>query len=44
MLVDAAVKGGRRGLVAEIIAHEATTRAVAPTERAGYVAAARWLA
>jgi len=44
MLVDAAVKGGRRGLVAEIIAHEATTRAVPPTERAGYAAAALWLA
>ena len=44
MLVDAAVKAGRRDLVAEIIAHEAATRAVPPTERAGYAAAARWLA
>jgi tetratricopeptide (TPR) repeat protein len=44
MLVDAAMKAGRRGLVAEMIAHEAATRAVPPTERAGYAAAARWLA
>jgi hypothetical protein len=44
MLVDAAVKAGRRDLVAELIAHEAATRAVPPTERAGYAAAARWLA
>jgi hypothetical protein len=44
MLVDAAVKAGRRDLVAELTAHEAATRAVPPTERAGYAAAARWLA
>ena len=44
MLVDAAMQAGRRDLVAEVIAHEAATRAVPPTERAGYAAAARWLA
>ena len=44
MLVDAAMRAGRRGVVGEIVAHEARTRAVPPAERAGYVAAARWLA
>lgn len=44
MLLDAAVKAARRDLVGEMIAHEAATRAVPPAERAGYAAAARWLA
>jgi tetratricopeptide (TPR) repeat protein len=44
MLVDAAMQAGRRDIVAEIIAHQTETRAVPPTERAGYAAAARWLA
>ncbi len=42
MLVDAAMKSGRRDIVDDIIAREAQTRAVPPLERAGY-AAARWL-
>ncbi len=43
MLIDAAIRVGRRDLVAEMIAHQAATRAVPPRERAGYEAAARWL-
>ena len=43
MLVDAALKSGRRDIVAEVIAHETATRALDPAERAGYAAAARWL-
>jgi tetratricopeptide (TPR) repeat protein len=43
MLVDSAMRAGRRALVAEMIAHETTTRAVPPTVRAGYAAAANWL-
>ena len=43
MLIDAAMKAGRRDLVAEMIAHETATRAVPPTQRAGYAAAARWI-
>jgi tetratricopeptide (TPR) repeat protein len=44
MLLDAAVKAGQRELVGEMIAHENATRTVPPAERAGYAAAARWLA
>jgi len=44
MLLDAAMNAGRRDLAAEMIAHEAATRTVPPAERAGYAAAARWLA
>jgi hypothetical protein len=44
MLADAALRSGRRDIVAEIIAHESETRAVPPSGRAGYAAAARWLA
>jgi tetratricopeptide (TPR) repeat protein len=44
MLIDAAVKAGRRDVVSAMIAHETATRAVPPTQRAGYAAAARWLA
>src|SRR5262249_57039929 len=44
MLVDTAMRAGHRDVVGEIVAHEARTRAVPPGERAGYVAAARWLA
>jgi hypothetical protein len=43
MLADAAMKAGRRDIVAEILAHETATRASAPAERTGYAAAARWL-
>ncbi len=43
MLIDAAMKAGRRDVVSAMIAHETTTRAVPPTQRAGYAAAARWL-
>jgi tetratricopeptide (TPR) repeat protein len=43
MLVDAAMKAGRRDVVAEVLAHETATRAAAPTERSGYATAARWL-
>jgi hypothetical protein len=43
MLVDAAMKTSRRDIVAEIVAHEARTRASPPAARAGYAAAARWL-
>lgn len=44
MLVDAAVKSGRGDIVGDIIADQAANRTVPPTERAGYAAAARWLA
>jgi tetratricopeptide (TPR) repeat protein len=44
MLVDAAMREARRDIVGEIVAHEAETRAVPPSDRAGYAAAARWLA
>jgi hypothetical protein len=43
MLIDAAVKANRRDVVAPMIARETATRAVPPTQRAGYAAAARWL-
>jgi len=43
MLVDAAMQAGRRDIVAEIVDHEAGTRAIPPAERAGYAAATRWL-
>jgi len=44
MLIDAAMKAGRRDLVGEMIAHEIATRTVPPVARAGYATAARWLA
>ena len=44
LLIDAAMKAGRRDVVGAMIAHETATRAVPPGERAGYAAAARWLA
>jgi hypothetical protein len=44
MLLDAAMRAGRRDLAGEIVAHEAACRAVPPAGRAGYAAAARWLA
>ena len=31
------------GVVSAMVAHETATRAVPPTQRAGYAAAARWL-
>ena len=43
MLIDSAVKAERRDVVSAMIAHETATRAVPPTQRAGYAAAARWL-
>jgi hypothetical protein len=43
MLVDAAMRLGRRELVAEIVDHETRTRALPPSDRAGYAEAARWL-
>jgi len=43
VLIDAAMKSGRRDVVGPMVAHETATRAVAPTQRAGYAAAARWL-
>jgi hypothetical protein len=43
MLLDAAMQAGRRDLVGEMVAHEAATRAVPPSERSGYAAAVRWL-
>jgi tetratricopeptide (TPR) repeat protein len=43
MLIDAAVRAGRRELVGEMLAHERASRALPPGARAGYAAAARWL-
>ena len=43
MLIDAAMKADRRDVVLEMIAYETTTRAVPPTQRAGYAAAACWI-
>jgi hypothetical protein len=43
MLVDAAVRAGRRDIVTEVLAHETATRAAPPAERAGYATAARWI-
>jgi len=41
MLIDAAMKAGRRNVVGEIIAPE--TAPPPPSRRAGYAAAARWI-
>ncbi len=43
MLIDAAMRAGRRDVVEPMIAHETATRAVPPLQRVGYAAAARWL-
>jgi len=43
MLIDAAMKAESRDVVSVMIARETATRAVPPTQRAGYAAAARWL-
>jgi tetratricopeptide (TPR) repeat protein len=43
MLIDSAMQAERRDVVAAMIAHEAATRTVPPTERVGYAKAARWL-
>ena len=43
MLIDAAMRSGRRDVVGAMIAHETAARAVPPSQRAGYAAAARWL-
>jgi tetratricopeptide (TPR) repeat protein len=43
MLIDSAMKADRRDVVSAMIAHEAATRSVPPTQRAGYAAPARWL-
>lgn len=44
MLIDAAMKSGRRDIAGAMIAHETDTRAAPPSQRAGYAAAAHWLA
>ena len=43
MLIDAAVKAGRRDIVGEMISHEDATRSVPSAHRAGYAEPARWL-
>lgn len=43
MLVDSAMQAGNRELVTRMIGHEAATRAVPPSQRAGYAKAAHWL-
>jgi tetratricopeptide (TPR) repeat protein len=43
MLADSAMRAGRRDVLAPMIAEMAATRAVPPTRRAGYAAAASWL-
>jgi hypothetical protein len=43
ILVDSAMKADRRDVVASLIADEAASHTVPPTQRAGYAAAARWL-
>jgi len=43
MLIDSAMKAERADVVSAMIAHETATRAVLPTQRAGYAAPARWL-
>jgi hypothetical protein len=43
ILIDSAMKADRRHGVTAMIADETLTHAVAPTQRAGYAAAARWL-
>jgi hypothetical protein len=43
ILIDSAMRADRRDVVAAMIADETATHSVAPTQRAGYAAAARWL-
>jgi hypothetical protein len=43
ILIDSAMQADRRDVVAAMITEEAATHAVAPSRRAGYTAAARWL-
>jgi tetratricopeptide (TPR) repeat protein len=43
MLIDSAMRAGRRDVVSAMIAHETATRALPPAQRAGYAPAARWL-
>jgi tetratricopeptide (TPR) repeat protein len=43
ILIDSAMRADRRDVVAAMIADETATRAVPPTRRVGYAAAARWL-
>ncbi len=43
ILIDSAVHAGRRDVVGDMVAHETATRAVPPTQRAGYATAAQWL-
>jgi tetratricopeptide (TPR) repeat protein len=43
MLIDSALKAGRRDVVADMIARETATRTVPPDQRVGHAAAARWL-
>jgi hypothetical protein len=43
ILIDSAMKADRRDVVATMIAEETATHTAAPTQRAGYATAARWL-
>jgi len=43
ILIDSAMKANRRHVVGAMIADEAATHTVPPTERVGYAVAARWL-
>ena len=43
ILIDLAMHAGRCDVVGDMVAHETSTRAVPPTQRAGYAAAAQWL-
>ena len=44
ILTDSAMKADRRDVVAAMIAEETGSHSVPPAQRAGYAAAARWLA
>ena len=43
VLIDSAMKAGRRDIVASMIAEETAACTAPPTKRSGYAAAARWL-
>jgi tetratricopeptide (TPR) repeat protein len=43
ILIDSAMHADRRDVVAEMVAHETATRAVPPSQRTGYAAAAHWV-
>jgi hypothetical protein len=44
LLLDAAMKAGRRDVVGAMLAHESASRPLPPSDRAGYRGAAGWLA